>query len=307
MILGIVTLVVGLVVLAKAADQFVEGAAKVAYHFNLSTVVVGAVVIGFGTSAPEMLVSGIAAAQGDVDIAIGNVAGSNIANVTLVLGVAAILGTIPIGRGILMREGPISFASVALFALLVQSGITRPEAVLLFVALVVAVGAAVLSARQVETDRTDQSKIAIKPELARTAVGLVFTVAGAQLLVFGAMRVATELDITGGFVGLTIVAVGTSLPELVTAAAASRKGEPGLVVGNLLGSNVFNSLAVGSLIGFISPGIVNDTALTGTPMWMMVGVAAAIIVLFATGRRVVRVEGVFLVLAFFAFLPFLPR
>ena len=307
MILGVVTLVVGLVLLARAADEFVEGAAKVVFHFSLSPVVVGAVIIGFGTSAPEMLVSGIAAAQGDVDIAIGNVAGSNIANLTLVLGVAAMLGTIPIGRRILLRDGPISFASIALFALLVQGGITRPEAVLLFVALVVAVAAAVLSARQVETDRTGRSEIAIRTELVRTAIGLVFTVAGAQLLVFGATRIATELDVSGGFVGLTIVAVGTSLPELVTAAAASRKGEPGLVVGNLLGSNVFNSLAVGSLIGFISPGIVHDTALTGTPMWMMVGVAAAIIVLFAAGRRVDRVQGVVLVLAFFAFLPFLPR
>ena len=307
MILGGIVLVIGLVVLTKAADEFVEGAAGLAYHYRLSTVVVGAVVIGFGTSAPEMLVSGIAAGRGDVDIGIGNVAGSNIANITLVLGAAAIVSVIPIGRETLLREGPMSFAAVALFAFAVQGGINTGEAIVLVLALAVAIFGAVLGARRTGDEPKPSDGFRVRTAMARTGIGLVFTVAGAQAVVEGATRIADDLDLTGGFVGLTIVAIGTSLPELVTALAAARRGETDLIVGNLLGSNIFNSLAVGGIIGFIGPGVVQDEALTGTPMWMMVGVAAAILVLLTTGRRVVRWEGVLLVAVFFAFLPFLPR
>jgi len=306
-ILGVLAVLIGLVLLAKAADEFVEGAARLAYHFNLSAVVVGAVVIGFGTSAPEMLVSGIAAGQGKVDLAIGNVTGSNIANLTLVLGVAAILGTIHVGRETLIRESPMSFAAVALFALAVQGGISRAEGLLLTLALVVAIGTAIVGARKTGGEPPEQSGFVVSREVIRTGIGLVFTVLGAQILVFGATRVAEELDLTGGFVGLTVVAIGTSVPELVTAAAAARKGQTDLIVGNLLGSNIFNSLAVGGLIGFIGPGTVQDTALTGTPMWIMVAVAATILITITMGRKVVKFEGIILVLAFLAIVPFLPR
>jgi len=306
-ILGVLAVVIGLVLLAKAADEFVEGAARLAYHFNLSAVVVGAVVIGFGTSAPEMLVSGIAAGRGEVDIAIGNVTGSNIANLTLVLGVAAILGTIHVGRETLIREGPMSFAAVALFALAVQGGVSVTEALLLTVALVVAIGTAIIGARGTGSEPPEQSGFVVRREVVRTGVGLVFTVLGAQILVFGAEEVAKALDLTGGFVGLTVIAIGTSVPELVTAAAAARKGQTDLIIGNLLGSNIFNSLAVGGLIGFVGPGTVQDSALTGSPMWIMVGVAAAILIVTTTGRKLAKVEGIILVLGFFAILPFLPR
>lgn len=307
MIVGIAVLLVGLVVLTKAADEFVEGAAGLAFHYNLSSVVVGAVVIGFGTSAPEMLVSALAAGQGDVDIGIGNVAGSNIANLTLVLGAAAIIRTIPIGRETLLREGPMSFAAVALFALAVQNGISVTEGVLLVVALVVAIGTAILGARKTGDEPRDPSDFSVRSNVVKTAVGLIFTVAGAQAVVWGATHLADEFGLAGGFVGLTLVAVGTSLPELVTAIASAKRNETDLIIGNLLGSNIFNSLAVGGIIGFVGPGVVQDDALTGTPMWMMVGVAATILVLIVTGRRVVKVEGILLILAFFAFLPFLPR
>jgi cation:H+ antiporter len=147
----------------------------------------------------------------------------------------------------------------------------------------------------------------VRTEVARTGAGLVFTVVGAQAVVVGATRIADALDLAGGFVGLTIVAVGTSLPELATALTAARRGETDLVIGNLLGSNIFNSLAVGGIIGFVGPGVVQDEALTGTPMWIMVGVSAAVLVVIVTGRRVVRWEGILLLAAFIAFLLFLPR
>lgn len=307
MILGVVALVMGLVVLTKAADEFVEGSVALAYHYRMSTVVVGAVIIGFGTSAPEMLVSAIAAAGGDVDIGIGNVAGSNIANLTLVLGATAAITTIPIGRETVLREGPMSFAAVVLFAFAVQDGVSFGEAGLLALGLGVAIGAAVLGARTTGGEPQDPDRFRVRTEVARTGAGLVFTVVGAQAVVVGATRIADALDLAGGFVGLTIVAVGTSLPELATALTAARRGETDLVIGNLLGSNIFNSLAVGGIIGFVGPGVVQDEALTGTPMWMMVGVSAAVLVVIVTGRRVVRWEGILLLAAFIAFLPFLPR
>ncbi len=307
MILGVVALVMGLVVLTKAADEFVEGAVALAYHYRMSTVVVGAVIIGFGTSAPEMLVSAFAAAGGDVDIGIGNVAGSNIANLTLVLGATAAITTIPIGRETVLREGPMSFAAVVLFAFAVQDGVSFGEAGLLALGLSVAIGAAVLGARTTGGEPQDPDRFMVRTEVARTGAGLVFTVVGAQAVVVGATRIADALDLAGGFVGLTIVAVGTSLPELATALTAARRGETDLVIGNLLGSNIFNSLAVGGIIGFVGPGVVQDEALTGTPMWMMVGVSAAVLVVIVTGRRVVRWEGILLLAAFIAFLLFLPR
>jgi cation:H+ antiporter len=302
-ILHILFVGVGLVLLAKAADQFVLGAARIALVLRISAVVVGAVVVGFGTSAPEMLVSGVAAWQGDPEIGVGNVVGSNVANLTLVLGAAVLIVPIGISGSVLRKETPLMVASVALFAWFVQDGITPIEAVILLVALVVSLVLLVATGsstpdpeleREVAeyADRAHMPRLRV--EVVRTIAGLIGTVVGAQLLVTGAVGIADWAGLSGGFVGFTLVAIGTSVPELVTAVAAARAGEPDLIVGNLLGSNLFNSLAVGAVLVLAGSAELDAPRLLGVGVGAMVAVALGVWVLMITGRRLVRWEGAFL-------------
>lgn len=288
---AIVEIAIGFYLLTRAADEFVEGAANVAHGMRVSPVVIGAVIVGFGTSAPELLVSGIAAFNGDLDLGVGNVVGSNVANLTLVLGAAALIVPIYVGREVLRREGPLSLAAVALFGFFTIGGLSRTEGVILFVALTVTLGWIVASGKV-----SDEDVVAIEVgttvgrQFARTVVGLVGTVAGAQLLVWGATTIADDAGLSGGFVGFTLIAIGTSLPELVTAVAAARKGETQLILGNLLGSNIFNSLAVGSAIALIGPGAITDDALRTIGVIVMVAVATIAYTFMVTRKRIHKVE-----------------
>ena len=295
MILGLVFAVAGLIVLAFAADHFVAGAARLAVFYNVSPVVIGAVLIGFGTSAPEMVVSGIAAGQGDLDIGVGNIIGSNVANISLVLAAAAVVRTIPVDSSILRREVPISVASVLVFALLVQGEITRFEGGV-FAGLILAFLVFVLRSSS-STDGSfagdigefvGDEPVVVEKAATRALVGLAFVVVSSYFIVDGAERVANALELSGGFVGFTLVALGTSAPELVTSVQAARQGETELLVGNLLGSNVFNSLAVGGIIGLVGPGPVLDTTLAETGSLLMVVIVITSAVFMLIGRSVGR-------------------
>ena len=310
LLLGIVA---GLVLLTVASDQFVLGAARVAVALRLSTVVIGAVVIGFGTSAPEMVVSGVAASRGSLDIAVGNIIGSNVANLSLVLGVASMVAPIVVGSSTIRREAPLSLGAVLVFGGLVQGGLTRVEGAILGVLLVAALAYIILASRQ-ETDDELSSEVeeyldddGLHPtrEWLRTLGGLVGTLIAAQLLVYCATELAATMGLKEGFVGVTIVAIGTSLPELATSLQAVRKDETDLIIGNLLGSNVFNSLAVGAVAGLLGPGPVTDPSLTGIGVLLMAGVALATVVAMATARRIVRWEGALLLAIYLAVLPLL--
>ena len=302
MLVGLILSIGGLIVLALAADQFVKGAARLALIWHVAPVVVGAVVIGFGTSAPEMVVSGLAAARDDLDIGVGNVIGSNVANMSLVLGAATLIATVPVESTTLRREAPLSVASVVVFALLVQGDIDRWEGALLSALLVGAMVLVLSDARrgdpfgeEVADIVKSEAGLTTRVEVTRTLIGLVIVVASAAILVEGAERVAEALDLSGGFVGFTLVAVGTSAPELVTAVAAARRRETELLVGNLLGSNVFNSLAVGGVIGLIGPGPVLDTTLADVGSILMVGICGLAWVMMMIGARVTRLDGVVLI------------
>jgi cation:H+ antiporter len=246
MALSVLGIVVGLAVLTYASDQFVVGAARVARTLRLSPILIGAVVIGFGTSAPEMLVSGLAGAQGSLDIGVGNIIGSNVANLSLVLGIAALVTPIVVSSPVLKREAPISLAATMVFAVVVQGGLAGGEAAILSVVLIVGLGLIILGARlgddamTAEVDEFLTADTTTTREVIRTLLGLGFTLGSAQVLVVSAVTIADQLGLEEGFVGLTIVAIGTSLPELATAIQAARKGETDLIVGNLLGSNLFN-------------------------------------------------------------------
>jgi cation:H+ antiporter len=332
----LVFVVVGLAVLARGADVFVIHAARLAAAVGASPVVIGAVVVGFGTGVPELLVSSSAAARGELEIAVGNLIGSNLANLTLVLGVGGLIARPEIVPRVLRREAPLSFAAVALFALAIQGGLTRTEGVVLLGALVVALVVMLRVSEDAETtveevpgdeeaeeDLVDEvedllaegdgdgdgsgatqpagagSRALVSRDLLLTVAGLLATVAGAQFLVVGATGVAGDLGLSGGFVGLTLVAVGTSLPELVTAVQSARRDETALLVGNVLGSNVFNSLAVGGTTALLAPGLLDDPGLTRVAAGSMVLVAGLAWLFLYRRRRLGRGEAL-LLLAIYA-------
>ncbi|MEM9134420.1 MAG: calcium/sodium antiporter [Actinomycetota bacterium] len=299
LLVACIEVVIGVLLLAKAADEFVDGAAHIATKARLSPVLVGALIVGFGTSAPELLVSSLAAQGGNAELGFGNIIGSNVANLSLVLGAAAIIVPVLVTRAVLGREAPLSLMAVLLFAALAYwGGLTRLDGLILAVALVASLSWIIAGGRGVGEEDDDEDEAGpLRAEIVRTIVGLVGTVAGAQLLVWGAQGIAEEFGLKGGFVGFTLVAVGTSLPELMTGIAAARRKATDLLLGNLLGSNIFNSLAVGTAIALLGPGPMGDEGLRSIGLVVMVLVAIGAVVAMATRRRVHRVEGAALLAA----------
>lgn len=309
MVLAAIGMFAGLALLVAAAEWFVVGAVRVADRLRLSAVVIGAVVIGFGTSAPEMVVSGLAARQGTVDIAIGNIIGSNVANLSLVLGAAALVTAVTVAGSTIRREGTIAVVATIAFAVAVQNGLTRIEGGLLLLALALFVISSFRVSTpdpeltgEVEEFLTD-APIQLGREVTRTLVGLIGTLVAAQALVESATTIASNFGVGEGFIGLTIIAVGTSLPELATALQAARKDQTDLILGNLLGSNVFNSLGVSGIAGLVGAGQVVDPDLTGMAIALMLLITFGAAAAMFTGRRVVRQEGVLLLIAWVAMIP----
>ncbi len=313
MLIGLLATVVGIAVLSRAADEFVGGAAGLASMLKVPPIVIGAVVVGFGTSTPEMVVSGIAATQGDDDLGIGNIIGSNIANLSLILGAAALLVALRIDSSVLRREAPLATGSVIVFVLVLQGGISFVEGLLLLAFMVVGLyllltggngNAALMTELEEELhDGDGEHDGPIGPLLVTTIIGLVGTVGGAWVLVWGATEVAAALGFNNGFVGLTLVAVGTSLPELVTAATAARSGHDELIVGNLLGSNIFNSLAVGAVLGLVGPGPLEDENLAGIATYAMVAVVLLAALFLLTSGKIVRWQAIVLLSIYLATMP----
>ncbi len=307
MLLGLLATAAGVALLSKSADEFVNGAAGIARLLRISPIVIGAVIIGFGTSAPEMLVSGIAAVKGDGDLGVGNIIGSNIANLSMILGAAALLIPLKIDSPVLRREAPLATAGAIVFVILLQGGLSLLDGIVLLIFMVVGIYLLVTSnganspLAQEVTDEVHAYR-STRSEALRTIVGLIGTVGGAWVLVWGATTVADELGFNDGFVGLTLVAVGTSLPELVTAVAAARAGHDELIVGNLLGSNVFNSLGVGAVVGLLGDGALVDDSLAGIDSAMMLAVCTGVFGLMWIRRRVERLDGIVLLGVFAAFI-----
>jgi cation:H+ antiporter len=302
----------GLVLLAYAADQFVLGAARVALLLRIAPVVVGVVVVGFGTSAPELLVSALAAAGGQAEVAVGNVVGSNLANLTLLLGIGALLLPLAVASGVVRREAPLAVAAMVVFGVLVQGGFTRIEGLLLLAAMAAVVGLVLRGSRQgadplgPETvELADEPRRRATTEGLRTLLGLAGTVAGAQLLLWGALDLAERAGLGPGFVGATLVAVGTSLPELVTVIQSARRREADLIVGNLLGSNLFNSLGVAGVAALVGPATLDAPNLTFVAAGAAVVAGVAAWAMMHTGRLVSRREGALLVAAYVVVLPLL--
>jgi cation:H+ antiporter len=310
-VLTLLTLVGGIALLAYAADQFVIGAARVALLRRIPTLAVGVVIIGFGTSAPELLVSSLAAAGDKPEIAVGNIIGSNIANLSLLLGFGAVLVSMRVASGTVRREGLMTLGAMIAFALAVRGGgISRIEGlallVLLAIALIVVMRASPGDPLGSETaDLVSPEGHRLGVEVVRTLLGLVGTIASAQLLLWAAVDLAARAGVSEGFVGVTLVAVGTSLPELVTVIQSARRRQTDLIIGNLLGSNLFNALGVGGVIGLVGTSGIDAPQLTTIAALAAVGVAALAVGAMRTGRGVSRLEGIVLVAIYVAVIPFL--
>ena len=309
MLMAIAAIIVGLALLVWSADRFVEGAASAARHFGMPPLLIGMVIVGFGTSAPEMMVSGLAAGQGNGGIALGNAYGSNITNIALILGITALISPIAVHSQVLRKELPI-LTVVTLFAivLLLDNQVSRLDGVLLLVAFA---GLMAWTIRQSLRNRQDAFAEEMTQELAAHAmplkralfwvvVGLLVLIASSRLLVWGAVDIATALGISDLIIGLTIVAVGTSLPELASSIIAARRNEHDIALGNILGSNLFNTLAVVGIAGSIAP-----LASTTEMLYRDVAVMAVLTIsLFVFGYgfrgpgRINRIEGGLLVAAY---------
>ncbi len=310
--LSLLLLAIGLVLLVVGADRLVDGSARLSRGLGLSPVIVGVVIIGFGTSMPELLVTLLAAVEGVFDLGVGNIIGSNIANVLLVVGIAAIVGPVVVGATILRREVPLSLIAVAMFAWAIQGPLRKVDAMLLIALLLVIIGIIILFARRdvragvrttavANVTEQDDGPINAGRETLRTLLGLTATLAGAQAVVLGGGAIAEAAGLSEGLVGLTLVAVGTSLPELAAAVQAVRRDATDLLVGNVLGSNLFNALAVGSVVVWTGAGLGRrvDPALSGDATWLMLAAVVAVSVMLLR-RRIGRVGGVVLLLAYAA-------
>lgn len=258
----VIGLGLGLWVLIRSSDQFVDGSAGVARHLGISPIVIGMVVVGFGTSAPEMVVSAFSALEGKPALALGNAFGSNIANIALILGVTALIKPIQVHSNILRRELPLlTGVTCAMFLLLIDGNLSRTDGFLLIVLFVLAISWTVWIAvkrphdemlKNMEEDLPGQ-KAPLQKSLLNLLIGLVLLMASSRLLVWGAVALATMAGISELIIGLTVVAIGTSLPELASTIAAVRKGEHDLAIGNIVGSNLFNTLAVVGIACTIRP------------------------------------------------------
>lgn len=311
-------IVFGLALLVWSADRFVDGAAAAARHFGMPALLIGMVVVGFGTSAPEIFVSSLAAAQGNAGLALGNAYGSNITNIALILGLTALLSPIAFHSQALRKELPILLLVTGLAAWQVWDGlVSRVDAVVLLLVFGVLMAWTIRQGMQKRSDEFGQE---MDQELAQhplplpralfwVGVGLVLLIVSSRLLVWGAVEIAQGFGVSDLIIGLTIVAVGTSLPELASSLMAIRKGEHDIALGNVLGSNLFNTLAVVGVAGMIRP-LPASPELFSRDMAVMGALTASLFVIgygFRGPGRVNRVEGGLLLLCYIAYTVYLAR
>ncbi len=253
MLTSLAAIVTGLAVLVWSADRFVDGAASIARQLGVSSMIIGITIIGFGTSAPEILISVIAVLEQTPDIAIGNALGSNIANIGLILGITALVMPLPIAREILNQEFPLLLLATAVMSWCLYDGVLDTlDGALLLTLLALMLWYLVkahqrnpaASASEIELANDIEEELGLLSASGWVFAGLVLLVGSSKLLIWGATGIAHQLGISELIIGLTIVALGTSLPELAASIASIKKNEPDLAIGNIIGSNLFNSLAV---------------------------------------------------------------
>lgn len=286
--LAIIAVIIGLAILVWSADTFIDGATSLAVRFNMPSFLIGVIILGIGTSAPELVVSALAALAGSPDIALGNAYGSNIINITLVLGVTALISPIIIRSDVIRYDLMLLIATTALAAIQLADGnLSLIDGIVLVVALV-----AVLMIQIFLSLRGNKDKVELPEELAAKQqinvlksfgtliLGLSLLIASSRAIVWGAVELATLWGMSELLIGLTIVAIGTSLPELVASVAAARRGEHDMALGNVIGSNLFNTLGVVGLAAIIKPMQNIDPLILSRDM-VMVGLVTLILFILA--------------------------
>lgn len=317
--MSLLMFVIGLVTLVAGAQLLIRGASKLALSFGISPLVLGLTVVAFGTSAPELAVSVRSAWGGQVDIALGNVVGSNIFNVLFILGVSALIAPLVVAPQLIRQEVPFMLgASLLLFALALDGGIGRMDGALLFGLLVTYIAFLIRQSRaQSQATRNEHAQGFAAPQatgwdrhwsmqLALIGGGLVLLVLGANWLVDAAVTFARALGLSEMVIGLTIVAVGTSLPEVATSLVATLRGERDIAVGNVIGSNTFNILGVLGVSSLVAPTELQVAqAMLRFDMLVMIAVALACLPIFFSGHGISRWEGALFLFYYSAYTAFL--
>ncbi len=312
MLASVGLILLGFALLIWSSDRFVMGASALASNLGVPPLLIGLTIVGFGTSAPEVLVSGVASLQGNPGLAIGNALGSNIANIGLILGITAMVIPLSVNSDVLRKEYPILLiVSMASYVMVMDGQLGHIDGMLLLGGLILTLFLLVkIGMQRQRSDILAQefseeipSDMTTKAAIIWFIIGLVVLIGGSRMLVVGAVDIAHAFGVSDLVIGLTIVAIGTSLPELATGITSALKGEHELAVGNIIGSNLYNLLAVLSLPALLSPSAVAQDVLTrDMPLMLMLTLA---LFLMGSGRdgkgRINRFEGSLLLLVFIAY------
>ncbi|GAJ78303.1 LOW QUALITY PROTEIN: inner membrane protein YrbG, predicted calcium/sodium:proton antiporter [Vibrio sp. JCM 18905] len=311
MLEAVALLIVGLVLLVWSADKLVFGSAAIARNVGISPLVIGMTSLRMGSSAPEMMVSATAAWDGKTDTAVGNVLGSNIANIALILGITALIKPLSISSAVIRRELPLMIAVTVLAGILLwNSHLGFYEGVLLFVLF----GAFLFAMLQISRKEQKSGDVFLDDQESEipegvsnpkaimwVVIGLILLPLAASMLVDNAVIIAKYFGMSDLVIGLTIIAIGTSLPELAASLAGVLKGEDDMAVGNIIGSNVFNILAVMGIPGIINPSVLSEYAM-GRDFWVMLGVSLLLVAMcLGKSRSINRIEGAILFACFLGY------
>lgn len=310
MVLSIILLIVGFILLIKGADVFVDGASSTAENFKISKMLIGLTIIAFGTSAPEFAVSMSALASGSTDMVLGNVIGSCILNILLILGLAAVIRPIKITDNTIRKELPLCLLISTLLAVLfldvslgsgAENQITRADAIVILLFFSIFLYYLITLAKQKKEKKAKvKPKFSLGKSLVLVAIGLFGIIIGSNLVVESASSIATSIGLSERIISLTVIAFGTSLPELVTTIVAAKKGEQELAVGNIIGSNIFNiCIVLGIPVAIF--GTITPSSFQYIDLIMLVASSALLFVFSATTKRINRTEGIMMLLLFVAY------
>ena len=313
MVTSFVILILGFAALVWSADRFVYGAAALAKNFGVPTLIVGLTVVAMGSSAPEMMVSASAALAGKTDTAVGNAIGSNITNILLVLGITALFRPLSVSSSTLKREIPlVLIVSLATWYIFSDNYFSLAEGVALLIGFVVFIGGLIIVSLRAK-NQTDPfvseacdevpNDVPTKKAVIWLVIGMVLLPVSAHFLINSAVDIAKYFGLSDLVIGLTIIAIGTSLPELAASIAGVLKNEDDLALGNIVGSNIFNILAVLPFAGIINPSVI-DPSVANRDILIMIGATVALIIMslnFRGAQRINRVEGGLLLIAFLGY------
>ena len=314
--LAVTFLVLGFILLIYSASRFVEGSAVVARYLGMPPLLIGMVVVGFGTSSPELVVSVTAAANGNSTLALGNAFGSNIANIALIIGLVALINPIIVRSEVIKKELPILFGITMLVGWLISDNqLSRFDACYLLVAFILVILWSIFQGMRNPQDQIandlknelNSNIISIKKAIMWLVIGLVLLIAASRMLVYGAVYIAQGLGISDLVIGLTVVAIGTSLPELASSLVAIKKGENDMALGNIIGSNLFNTLAVIGLAALVQPMEITPEVISRDWTLMMALTLSLLILGIGIKKqgRINRFEGALLLITFFIYTTYL--